>query len=303
MKIMLRKISRKRTRLEKQEWEKVRELMPRKSKTRGIQYDALEYLFEHLYEKIDEEELRTHLLEIRGRLQAKGDPVKSAINLAIKDLQRLREPIFELIKIQEPCRHLQLHRYVQLSYTGFDAVVDFEQYYGYLEDVLSDELDLVVRSIYSPMFNNPFEIFPGVKAKALADMKVEAITSSAEALIQKEKNIDWSFVPESSANQSFILLYEDRQQDIPFLGFVADIGKGGTRESQYILYRGEEKLSKLKFLHHKWTQIREVALNKREFKQLYEQSKQLEKKLNHQNLDQKTIFQGLVTFKTNGFSE
>ena len=77
---MFTRIAKKRTSFELVEWENVRELMPRKRATRGIQYEALEYLFEHLYEKISEEELREHFLNVKGKLQEKGDPVKSAIN-------------------------------------------------------------------------------------------------------------------------------------------------------------------------------------------------------------------------------
>ncbi len=132
---MLTHIARKRTSFEKNEWEKVRELMPRKRATRGIQYEALEYLFEHLYEKISEDELREHFLKVKGRLQQKGDPVKSAINLAIKELQRVNESEFDIIKIQEASLVGKTRRYVQLVFTGFDSVINYDQFCSYLDQL------------------------------------------------------------------------------------------------------------------------------------------------------------------------
>lgn len=165
--IMLDQIARKRTSFEISAWEQVRELMPRRQGTRGIQYEALEYLFEHLYEKISEEQLKDHFLQVKGHLQQKGDPVKSAINLAVKELQRLSEPTFELIKIQEASLVGKMRRYVQLNYTAFDSVIKYEDFESYVNDILSGEEIPVLRSVFNHHPAIEPTIFPGIKQEWL----------------------------------------------------------------------------------------------------------------------------------------
>ena len=294
---MLKQITQKRTSFEKTEWENVRELMPRRKGTRGIQYEALEYLFEHLYEKISEEELRDHFLKVKGRLQEKGDPVKSAINLAIKELQRLSKPNFDIIKIQEASLVGKTRRYVQLMYTGFDAVINYKQFCSYLEDMLSDEETPILRTVFNIPPNMEPMIFPGIDKKWLTKIKAHALINTADQIDNRNPRTQYYFIPESQTNQSFLLLYENEESDCPFLAFLSDIASvTSVEKSQYLVYRGEEKLDRLKFLHQIWCNQKKMALTLEEvtktWKEAHNAAEQLEEK--YPMLDAKTLFKGLL---------
>lgn len=294
---MLTHIARKRTSFEKNEWEKVRELMPRKHATRGIQYEALEYLFEHLYEKISEDELREHFLKVKGHLQEKGDPVKSAINLAIKELQRLSEPEFDIIKIQEASLVGKTRRYVQLVFTGFDAVINYEQFCSYLEDMLSDEEHPILRSVFNVPPNMEPMIFPGINRNWLKHIRTYALINTADQIDDQNPRTSYYFIPESQTNQSFLLLYENEESELPFLAFVSNIASvSSVEESQYLVHRGEEKLARLEFLHRIWHAQMDMALDLDEvtvlWKEANEAASQIEKTF--PKLDARTIFKGLL---------
>ncbi|MCP4752990.1 MAG: hypothetical protein GY866_19050 [Proteobacteria bacterium] len=294
---MLKRIIRKRTSFEKAEWEQVRELMPRRRATRGIQYEALEYLFDHLYEKVSEEELREHFLKVKGHLQQKGDPVKSAINLAIKELQRLSKPTFDLIKIQEASLVGKTRRYVQLNFTGFDSVINYEQFRSYLEDVLSDEKLPILRSIFNIPPNLEPMIFPGIKRQWLRQLQAHALISSADQMDDQDKKTNYYFIPESQGNQSFLLLYGHETSELPFLAFVSDVASvASLNDSQYMVYRGEEKLAKLEFLHQIWVTQKAVALDSDEATDLWDEANRLSEGIKEKNsvLDEKTLFRGLL---------
>ncbi len=294
---MLTHIARKRTSFEKNEWEKVRELMPRKRATRGIQYEALEYLFEHLYEKISEDELREHFLKVKGRLQQKGDPVKSAINLAIKELQRLSEPEFDIIKIQEASLVGKTRRYVQLVFTGFDSVIDYSQFCSYLEDMLSGEEVPILRSVFNVPPNMEPTIFPGINKDWLKHIRSYALINTADQIDDQNPRTSYYFIPESQTNHSFMLLYENEESELPFLAFISNIASvSSVEESQYLVHRGEEKLARLEFLHRIWWAQMDIALELDEvtaiWKEANEAASQIEK--NFTKLDAKTIFKGLL---------
>lgn len=294
---MINQIARKRTSFEIREWEQVRELMPRKQATRGIQYEALEYLFEHLYEKISEEQLREHFIRVKGRLQQKGDPVKSAINLAIKELQRIHRPIFDLIKIQEASLVGKTRRYVQLNYTGFDSVIDFSQFRSYLEDMLSHEESPFIRSAFNIPPHANLTVFPGIDEKWLTKIHSCSLISSAERFNTQHPRARYYNIPESQGNVSFIMLYENEESRLPFLAFMSNAAAVSTVEkSRYFIYRGEEKLEQLKYLHKLWTTQKEVALNMEEVEALWKKTDDIyEKCKDHApDLDQKSIFRGLL---------
>ncbi len=297
---MLTKITRKRTRLEKQEWENVRDLMPRKNTTRGMHYETLEFLFAHLYEKVSEEQLHDHLLEVKGHLQAKGDPVKSAINLAIKELQRLRDPMFELIKIQEPSLNGKVIRYVQLIFRGFDAVMGYSRYLNYLEDLVADEEGLIIKSVFDSPLEAPSQIFPGVDSQFLHKNHAQVLMPPTNSLYFTEKQVQWSVIPESFANHSFLLLYEPAKPDQPFLGFVSNLAAVKSLEdTHYIMYRGETKRTKLKFLHEIWHAMQKLSISPQALKRLQQQAKALACQLKNQTpaLHEEAVFQGLFMQK------
>ncbi len=295
--MMLTRIARKRTSFENSEWDNVRELMPRRQATRGIQYEALEYLFEHLYEKISEDELREHFLKVKGRLQQKGDPVKSAINLAIKELQRLNEPKFDIIKIQEASLVGKTRRYVQLNFTGFDSVVSFSQFCSYIEDVLTDEEKPVLRSIFNVPPNMQPIIFPGINKDWLKRIRAHALINTSDQIDDDNPRTNYYFIPESLTNQSFLLLYEDEAAELPFLGFVSNIASvSSVKDSQYLIYRGEEKAAKLEFLHQIWVAQRKIALDIQEVIEIREKADKLWNNIKNQDmtLDMHTLFKGLL---------
>ncbi len=294
---MFTRIAKKRTSFELEEWESVRELMPRKRGTRGIQYEALEYLFEHLYEKISEEELREHFLKVKGRLQEKGDPVKSAINLAIKELQRLHNPKFDIVKIQEASLVGKTRRYVQLNFTGFDSVIGYNQFCSYLEDMLENEEIPIIRSIYNAPPGAEPTIFPGVKLEWLQKMKAYALINTADQINDQNPRTNYYFIPESQTNQSFLLLYEREDSELPFLAFVSNIASTmSLKDSEYIVYRGEEKLAKLRFYHNIWTAQRQMALDINEVTKVWDKADKIYEtiKSDFPDLSTKTIFKGLL---------
>jgi len=294
---MISQIARKRTSFENQDWEQVRELMPRRQGTRGIQYEALEYLYEHLYEKISEEQLREHFIRVKGRLQQKGDPVKSAINLAIKELQRLHRPTFDLIKIQEASLVGKTRRYVKLNFTGFDAVIDFTQFRSYLEDMLSDDESPYIRSVFTIPPHANLTVFPGIDEKWLTKIHSCSLISSAERFNIQSPRARYYNIPESQGNVNFIMLYENEESILPFLAFMSNAAAVSTLEnSRYFIYRGEEKLEQLKYLHKLWTTQKEVALDMEEVDALWNKTDDIyEKCKDHApDLDQKSIFRGLL---------
>ncbi|MBF0288260.1 MAG: hypothetical protein HQM14_10610 [SAR324 cluster bacterium] len=301
---MLKRIVRKRTSLEKQAWEKVEELMPRKSSTRGLYCEVLEFLFEHLYEKVSEDELREHLLEVRGHLPAKGEPVKNAVNMAIKELQRAREPEFELSKIQKPSLERHIKRYVKLNFTRFDAVVNYQQYCDYLKDILIEEKDLVLRSSFMMppgRMTAPTQpkIFPGIDVHQLRHVRVHALINFF-GTIAPIPQVNYHFIMESYSNFSQLLLYENETIEFPFLAIVSNIATlVSPEDSQYIIYRGEEKLSKLKFLHKIWHTRRELAFSMEEMEAIQKEAiaSAAPIKKTHPTFDEDAFFQGILTMK------
>lgn len=294
---MSSQITKKRTSFELAEWENVRELMPRKRATRGIQYEALEYLFEHLYEKISEEELREHFLRVKGRLQEKGDPVKSAINLAIKELQRLNDPKFDIIKIQEASLVGKTRRYVRLNYTGLDTIIPYEQLCAYLQDMLYNEDLPIIRSIFNiPRGMDPI-IFPGIQRHWLKRLKAYALVNSDSRIDMKDTRAFTYFIPESQTNQSFLLLYEQEDSELPFLVFVSGFASTQPIEaSQYIVYRGEDKKDILKFYHDIWHTQREMALDGSEVEEIWRQAEIIAGEIQNRFPDLTTcaVFKGLL---------
>ncbi len=295
---MLPRIAKKRTSFEIEEWENVRELMPRKRATRGIQYEALEFLFDHLYEKISEDELREHFLRVKGRLQQKGDPVKSAINLAIKELQRLNQPKFDIIKIQEASLVGKTRRYVQLIFTGIDSVINYEQFCSYLEDMLTNEDAPVIRSIYNSSPKVGPMIFPGIKEEWLQQIRAYALINTTNQLDGDNPRTTFYFMPDSQTNQCFLLLYEREDSELPFLAFVSNIASlSSVKDSQYLVYRGEEKLAKLKFYHNIWQAQKEKALDIEEVSGLWEKATEISEQVVNKFLEMtpRTIFKGLLS--------
>ncbi len=294
---MLSEIAKKRTSFETAEWEDVRELMPRKRATRGIQYEALEYLFDHLYEKVSEEELRDHFLRIKGHLQQKGDPVKSAINLAIKELQRLNKPKFDIIKIQEASLVGKTRRYVQLNFTGFDSVIKYEQFCSYVEDMLANEEAPIIRSIFNaPPDLGPI-VFPGIKKEWLRQIQAFALINSSEQIDDQNPKTEYYFIPESQTTCSFLLLYERQDSEFPFIAFVSDVTSvKSVEESEYIVYRGAEKLPKLKFYHNIWNAQRNMALDSEEVTKFWREAKDIAAKIGDEypQMTPKTVFKGLI---------
>lgn len=248
---MIKRIIRKRTSQEISAWEKVRAMMPRGSRTRGIQYDTLEYLFMRLYEPVAENELADHLLEVRGKLQATGDPVKGAINQAIKELQRLPENLFTIVKIQERAHHGNL-RYIKMNYTRYEEIINFQLFQEYITDILADESHLLIRCVGNrPEDGNPF---PGLSFDCPNDSRLEVITDVPPN--GDPANTQIHLMPHSPANYQFLLIYENLEAQDPFLGFIADMGTDRpAEEARFILYRGELKLTKLRFLHRLWHRL------------------------------------------------
>ncbi|CAM2069931.1 hypothetical protein SCOR_31430 [Sulfidibacter corallicola] len=271
---MLQRISRKRTRVEIEAWQLMRDLMPRGRKTRGIQYEALEYLFERLYEVIPEEELGAHLRAVKGHLQATGDPVKGAINNAIKELQRLPGQPFEIVKIQEATAR-GAARYIRLNFKRFEEVIDFDLYYDYLQDVLHNERLIVVRGISRLSPDHPELVFPGLTDEDLADCRTQFLIN-AQMTSPGFKGVEVRYIPDSAANLQLLLVYEDREQLQPFLGFVARPGLGGPEQDHiFILYRGAEKISKLRFWDRIWQDLSQHALDETQMETLRLQARDL----------------------------
>jgi len=272
---MLTKILRKRTRVEVEAWQAMRELMPRNRKTKGIQYEVLEYLFEHLYEMVPEEDLGQYLREVKGHLQRTGDPVKGAINQAVKELQRLPDHSFELIKIQESTLRGP-RRLVKLNYTRFEDLINFDLYVDYLQDVLENEKDLMVRGISHICNGNPSLLFPGFTAENLDNCRAEfLIPPNTE--VPKTKDVSYRFIPKSAANLHLLLVYECKQQAVPFLGFIAR-HYSRVSDPEFILYRGEEKHSILKFLDNIWQDLSAKALDEDQLEALRKEAGALAEK-------------------------
>ena len=299
--LMLSQIAKKRTSFEKGAWEEVRELMPRREGTRGIQYEALEYLFKHLYEKVSEEQLREHFLEVKGHLQQKGDPVKSSINLAIKELQRLNDKTFEIIKIQDVSPVGKVRRFVQLNFVGYNSVIDYNQYQVYLEDVMTDENQPVLRTIFNLPPNMKPVIFPGVKEQWLGQIRSHALVNSSEFLDTHHPKTSYYFIPESQSNRNFMLVYEDETAELPFLAFVSNAGTvGSLEESEYMVYRGEEKMPKLRFLHQIWVNQKQMALEAGEASALLAEAATIVDRIENSipGINKHTLYCGMLAAKS-----
>ena len=248
---LITRIAQKRTSQERKAWEGVRDLMPRGRKTRGLQYEVLEYLFEHLYEKVSEADLRDYLIKVKGPLQKTGDPVKGAINLAIKELQRLPDRVFDLIKLQEADISGRLTRSVQLTYNRYEDVIGFDEYKEYLQDLLEGESNMVVRLTVAHL-NQESSVFPGFARWTFEDHWVEAVLCLSARELVAEKDWECRFTPDSPIGGNMLLVYEDKSFDWPFLAFICDDDRTDEENSHFILYRGQEKISKLKFLDRLW---------------------------------------------------
>jgi len=255
---MLNRILKKRTQIELDSWQAVRDLMPRNRKSKGIQYEALEFLFEHLYERVTEEDLASYLLEVKGHLQRTGDPVKGAINQAVKELQRQPDRSFEIVKIQEATA-TGPRRLVQMNFVRFEEVIDIDLYSEYLRDVLKNESDMVLRGVSRFTCNNAISLFPGLTFEMLANCRSEFLVGP-DAEIPQLENIGFKYIPPSAANIHFLMVYENKDQRQPFLGFVARSDLSRHSDQEFIFYRGREKESKLKFLDRIWQDLCQQAL-------------------------------------------
>lgn len=270
--------------------------MPRRQGTRGIQYEALEYLYQHLYEKVSEEQLREHFLKVRGQLQEKGDPVKSAINLAVKELQRLSKPTFELIKIQEASPVGKMRRFVQLNFTGSDAVIGFSEFQSYLQDVLSEEELPILRSTFNSYPGIQSTVFPGLQPEWLQKIRSYALISSSRQIDENNPKTTYYIIPESHCNQSFLLLYESEESELPFLAFVTDIPSAETvGDSQYLIYRGGEKIARLEFYHQIWMRQQETALTLEEAAEIWKIAEQMATSMD--GIDEITLRKGMIALK------
>ncbi len=290
---MLQDIDRKRTRAELEAWGQLHQLMPRGRSTRGLQYELLEFLFDRLYEKVSEQELFDHLIQVRGRLQATGDPVKGAINQAVKELQRLPDRAFNLVKLQESDHLGRPLRYVKLSFARFDEVVDFNQFRDYVEDLLANEKRLVVRSVYNLHGLEPIAPFPGLAGLALAPPAVECVLNLAVYHEVREFAWDVRFVPDNPATQCYMLLYESETAHDPFLAFVCDASSPRLPEaSHFILYRGQGNFSKLRFLDRLWRELFASALTPADVAEL-----EVVAKANRGDLPLPAVVNGLASYR------
>lgn len=291
-------ISRRRTRLESREWEKVRQLMPRKEGTRGVQFDVLEFLFEHLYERVTEDQLREYLLKKKSH-QPQGDFVKSAINSAIKELQRLREQTFEILKIQEPTVE-GVKRFVQLEFTQGEAIISQSHFLEYLEDLTVENSSLMLRIVAFIPAHAVLDDFPIGYWKCLNRQHLQAVTNHpkmAKHLINKKQLY---YVPASPAMVHYLLFYENPQQEQPFLAFIGNTTNNRQNfPDEYIVWRGEDKLSKLQFVHRSWLRMMNLSLTQVEFEKLQKAATKIHNTLAdvHSNLDESAILQGLLYTK------
>lgn len=284
---MITRISRKRTSRERHEWEFVRSLMPRGRKTRGLQYEVLEYLFLHLYEKVPESELRDHLIKVKGALQKTGDPVKGAINQAVKELQRLPHRVFDLIKLQEADTSNQIVRYVQLTFNRYDAVISFDEYQEYVEDLLAGESQMMIRLTVAHL-RQEATVFPGFARWRFDDHHVQAVLCLSARDLVRHRRWDCRYVPDSPIGGNMLLIYENQDMAYPFLGFICDDDLTEEANCQFILYRGQEKLSKLTFLDRLWRASFQRA---RPPEEILSMQKQLEQDTGDWN---EAHFQGLI---------
>lgn len=265
---MLKRIIRKRTKVETDAWQQVQDLIPRGRKTRGIQYIALDYLFSRLYERVPEEDIYQHLLEVKGKLQATGDPVKGAINMAVKELQRLPERPFELVKIQETT-HTGQRRLVQLNFTRFEEVINYDLFKEYLREVLQDTEQVYIRAVNSQPLSACEELFPGLSVADLGNNEGHFLINPHAPLDHTSPHIKRSYLPRSAANIRLLLIYEEQDSPVPFLGFVASLDLSPPPDQMgFILYRGSEKLAKLKFLNHLWDSLAQAAVDGAHLEQL-----------------------------------
>ncbi len=215
-----------------------------------MQYEVLEYLFEHLYEKVSEQELGDHLKKTR-KLQKTGDPVKGAINAAIKELQRLPERDFEITKIQESDAANKIIRYIRLNYNRFDSVIGFQEYREYLEDLLEGEADLVMRlEVAHVRPEGP--IFPGFGDIRLPTEKIEAVLCLTAGKLVTSPSWNIRYVPDSPAGANMLLLYENEDQNDPFLAFLCDDSHEVQEKRRFVIYRGQQRRGQLAFLDRLW---------------------------------------------------
>ena len=289
---MLTKILRKRTRVELEAWQAVRDLMPRNRKTKGNQFEALEFLFEHLYEHVSEADLADYLLKVKGHLQRTGDPVKGAINQAVKELQRLPNRPFEIIKIQQAGLS-GLRRFVQLNYTSFEEVIGFDLYLDYLLDVLRNEREIIVRGISRTQSEDPTILFPGLAMADLTSFRTEFLLSHNTA-IESNDHLKIGYIPDSTAIMQFVAVYEDKDKPIPFLAFIANANQTAP-DTTFILYRGANQKSKLEFLHNLWQETSIKALSEKELETLRIQATTIARELDSNgDMWQNRILHGLV---------
>ncbi len=90
------------------------------------------------------------------------------------------------------------------------------------------------------------------------------------------ENVTFQYVPNSVANMWMLLVYDDREQFQPFLGFIAHTGSGVRNEKQeFILYRGAEKVSKLRFLDRIWQDLAHNAVPEKTMVDLRARAKNL----------------------------
>ena len=88
--------------------------------------------------------------------------------------------------------------------------------------------------------------------------------------------------------------------ELPFLAFVSNASAvGSLDQSQYMVYRGEEKMSKLKFLHQIWINQKEIALETSEATQLWKEASEIVQNMNHShpNINEQTLYCGLLAAK------
>jgi len=92
------------------------------------------------------------------------------------------------------------------------------------------------------------------------------------------------------------MLYENEESELPFLAFVTDINSVNViGDSQYLVYRGEEKIARLEFYHQIWMRQQEIALTVEEAALIRTEAAEARKA--YGQIDEKALRKGLIALK------
>lgn len=259
----------------------------RDPKTRSVEADVLEFLFKNIYQRVQEEDLLNYLTSLKQGIKDKN-VVSNSISRAVRVLRGIDNG-FELLKI----KNQDDEKSFKLKFNEVETVLSKKRFSELFQYMLQGEKQLCIQrtSIYPRYCSNADEFSDlGQEYDTfLRDNVCYSIINDIQRVYNYENESNYSniknrffFAPESAAIQNFILFYEDKKLNMPFMGVLSNNATAPhIDDAEYVIIRhvNNQTGEVLRYLQSTWEYSRRNALTFSEMEQLIERSKILQKEI------------------------